>query len=155
MKCYRHPDSDAIAICRQCGRAVCSDCPLENEREKVLCSTACNLAAKRDAIVQKLIAQNALVSLRSLKGATLMLKLLGSLCILAAVGSLVIPFLLKNRIPHLDDVGFSIIIGGCGVSCFLGNRWAFPRSLKLDQEIAKLEWVTKEEDPQHLPPNKI
>jgi len=29
MKCYRHPDRDAIAVCVGCGRGVCEDCAVK------------------------------------------------------------------------------------------------------------------------------
>ena len=29
MKCFSHRNSDAVAVCRSCGRALCSDCIAE------------------------------------------------------------------------------------------------------------------------------
>lgn len=29
MKCYRHDDRDARAVCRHCGRALCGECATE------------------------------------------------------------------------------------------------------------------------------
>jgi hypothetical protein len=29
MKCYVHPNEDAVAICKNCGKGVCSDCAIE------------------------------------------------------------------------------------------------------------------------------
>ena len=29
MKCYRHPELEAVAVCRSCGRALCRDCVTE------------------------------------------------------------------------------------------------------------------------------
>lgn len=29
MKCYNHPNYDASAVCRSCGRALCRDCVVE------------------------------------------------------------------------------------------------------------------------------
>jgi hypothetical protein len=31
MKCYNHPEREAVAVCRACGRAVCHDCGPETE----------------------------------------------------------------------------------------------------------------------------
>ncbi|MEZ5405790.1 MAG: hypothetical protein R3F23_06320 [Verrucomicrobiia bacterium] len=31
MKCYTHRQSEAVAICKWCGRALCSDCVVEVE----------------------------------------------------------------------------------------------------------------------------
>ncbi|MCD6310270.1 MAG: DUF2180 family protein [Candidatus Eremiobacteraeota bacterium] len=38
MKCFRHEDREAIAICLQCGRALCSDCAQEIDDE-IYCKT--------------------------------------------------------------------------------------------------------------------
>ena len=29
MKCYRHRDKDAIAICKNCGKGLCDECAVE------------------------------------------------------------------------------------------------------------------------------
>ncbi|MCL5037169.1 MAG: B-box zinc finger protein [Chloroflexi bacterium] len=38
MKCNRHPDADATAICLQCGRALCPECAQEINDE-IYCKT--------------------------------------------------------------------------------------------------------------------
>lgn len=41
MKCYRHIEVEAQAICSNCGRAVCAPCITSVEAEPVACSHAC------------------------------------------------------------------------------------------------------------------
>jgi len=36
MKCYYHPEADAVATCTDCGRAICQSCAV-NVAGKLLC----------------------------------------------------------------------------------------------------------------------
>lgn len=52
MKCYRHPEKDALAICTVCFRGICEECTLDNPRF-VCCAESCGpealqLLAMRD-----------------------------------------------------------------------------------------------------------
>jgi len=29
MKCYNHPEMDAVAICKACGKAICKECAVD------------------------------------------------------------------------------------------------------------------------------
>ena len=40
MRCYRHEDRDAVAICIHCGKATCTVCG-EDTGQGVACSTGC------------------------------------------------------------------------------------------------------------------
>lgn len=40
MKCYRHPEKDALAICAVCFRGICEECTLDNPRF-VCCAERC------------------------------------------------------------------------------------------------------------------
>ena len=40
MKCFNHPESEAIAICKACGKAVCKECGLESENG-IACQQNC------------------------------------------------------------------------------------------------------------------
>jgi hypothetical protein len=46
MKCFTHRESDAIAICRSCGRALCPDCIAEVGRS-CACKNRCESDVKR------------------------------------------------------------------------------------------------------------
>lgn len=40
MRCYNHPDKNAIAVCRSCGKAVCHQCAQETENA-IACRQEC------------------------------------------------------------------------------------------------------------------
>ena len=145
MKCFRHPASDAVAVCRQCGRAVCEHCHLDNEAEKVLCSTACNQAAKREALLQEIVAEEALTSFYGLKGALTLLKLLGGICLLMAAGELVGAFFLANPfggvgpLDLVSSLGFAMAMVLLGISCYVGVRLMRPSVRKRDELVAAFQ----------------
>ena len=41
MKCYNHRDSEAVAICVHCGRAICLSCANPSASGRFVCSSAC------------------------------------------------------------------------------------------------------------------
>ena len=41
MKCSSHPNSEATAICIQCGRALCTSCHTKSPSGRIVCSAAC------------------------------------------------------------------------------------------------------------------
>ncbi len=47
MKCCNHPASDAVAICKTCGRAVCQECMLESENG-IACRQSCAVLLSRE-----------------------------------------------------------------------------------------------------------
>jgi len=40
MRCYRHQDQEAIAVCAHCGKAACSECA-EDTGQGIACSKSC------------------------------------------------------------------------------------------------------------------
>ena len=40
MKCYNHPEREAVAVCRACGKAVCKECGLETGNG-IACRQSC------------------------------------------------------------------------------------------------------------------
>jgi hypothetical protein len=43
MKCLNHPEREAVAICKACGKAVCPECLLESENG-IACQQSCAAA---------------------------------------------------------------------------------------------------------------
>ena len=37
MNCYHHPNTSAVATCRDCGKAICKDCTTEMSNGDLLC----------------------------------------------------------------------------------------------------------------------
>lgn len=48
MKCFRHIEKEAVAVCRACGKAVCPECAIESENG-IACRQSCaeSLAEKK------------------------------------------------------------------------------------------------------------
>jgi len=40
VNCFRHPDQPAVAVCKNCGKATCSDCA-DDTGQGIACSSAC------------------------------------------------------------------------------------------------------------------
>lgn len=57
MHCYQHKNRAAVAVCRNCGKAVCADC-CDVSRQKVACGSVCEDALQQDALVQKRLRQS-------------------------------------------------------------------------------------------------
>ena len=47
MKCYNHKDSEAVAVCVHCGRAICLSCAKTSASERFVCSSACATASEQ------------------------------------------------------------------------------------------------------------
>lgn len=63
MKCYRHFEVEAQAVCSNCGRALCASCITSPEAEPVACSDACaarthQLRRALEVIAAKTLRQN-------------------------------------------------------------------------------------------------
>lgn len=41
MKCFNHPYRDAVAVCRSCGRALCPQCTVPAENDRISCANQC------------------------------------------------------------------------------------------------------------------
>ncbi len=41
LKCYQHPEVEAVGICTECGKGVCSSCAVEKGDKKISCK-ACD-----------------------------------------------------------------------------------------------------------------
>ena len=97
MKCFYHPEADAVAICRNCSKGLCRDCAVEVENG-IACKDRCEAQVK--AIVE-LVERNK----------TLLQKTSGAYSRLAIVFALMGLLLLGS--------GFFIIIGGGSRGYFL------------------------------------
>ena len=92
MKCTTH-QSEAIAICAYCGRAMCADCAKPSATQRMVCSTHC-----ADALTQadKAMAMILQKSLQSARASAFYSFLCGGLSAAGAVGAyfyLPVPFL--------------------------------------------------------------
>ena len=92
MKCSRH-QSEAIAVCAYCGRALCQDCLPAIAAPRMICSDNCAAALSRADKAMELILQK---SLQSAQASAFYSYLCGGLSAAGAVGAwfyLPVPFL--------------------------------------------------------------
>src|SRR5262245_60654354 len=63
MKCPTHTDTEAVAICVHCGRAMCSGCTKRSGGGRLVCSAECAAASQRlDEIAFSTVRKNSQVS---------------------------------------------------------------------------------------------
>jgi hypothetical protein len=92
MKCSKH-NSEAVAICAYCGRALCADCIQPSPTQRMVCSDDCADALARDDQALQLLLQK---SLQSARASAFYSYLCGGLSAAGAVGAwfyLPVPFL--------------------------------------------------------------
>jgi len=110
MKCFNHNSTDAVAVCANCGRALCRECAPSSRTGRLTCSTEC--AAEITA------GSNALLLLidkseQSARASAFYCYLTGGLSAAAAVAAW---FMLPS--PFL--IYFT---GGCAVALFAAGFW--------------------------------
>jgi hypothetical protein len=64
MKCATH-QTEAVAVCARCGRALCADCGKPSATQRMVCSDNCAAALTRAGQVMELILQKSLQSARA------------------------------------------------------------------------------------------
>jgi hypothetical protein len=92
MKCSKH-QTEAIAICAYCGRALCADCVPVPAAPRMVCSDTCAAALTRADRAMELILQK---SFQSARASAFYSYLCGGLSAAGAVGAyfyLPVPFL--------------------------------------------------------------
>ena len=83
MKCLAH-NSEAVAICAYCGRALCADCAKPSATQRMVCSDNCAAALMRNDKALELILQK---SFQSARASAFYSYLCGGLSAAAAVGA--------------------------------------------------------------------
>jgi predicted nucleic acid-binding Zn ribbon protein len=112
MKCAAH-NSDAVAVCSWCGRALCTDCAKPTSSQRLVCSDNCGDALSRQDKAMELILQK---NLQSARASALYYYLCGGLSVAASIGAwfyMPVPFLIA-------------FTGGCGV-IFIASGWWYGR----------------------------
>jgi hypothetical protein len=109
MKCSAH-QTEAVAICAYCGRAMCTDCAKPSSTQRMVCSDNCAAALTRADRAMELILQK---SLQSAQASALYSYLCGGLSLAAAVGA-------KFYLPSPFLIYFT---AGCGVVFMASGFW--------------------------------
>ncbi len=67
MKCFYHPDLDAVGLCSQCGKAACRQC-VQDVDGSMLCRGCLQLRQREVAEVERVEAEKAQVEIHRAKG---------------------------------------------------------------------------------------
>jgi hypothetical protein len=110
MKCLKHTQTDAVAVCAYCGRAVCQDCIQNPAALRIVCSANCSEALSRgEAALQQILQQ----SVRNAQASAFYCYVCAGLSAAAAV---VAWFMLPS--PFLI-----LFTGGCATVLLLSGIW--------------------------------
>jgi predicted nucleic acid-binding Zn ribbon protein len=109
MKCAAH-NSEAVAVCAYCGRALCADCAKSSATGRMTCSDNCADALARNDKALRLILQK---SLQSARASAFYCYLCGGLSLAAAVGA-------KFYLPSPFLIWFT---AGCGAIFIASGFW--------------------------------
>ncbi len=112
MKCYNHPETDAVAICKSCGKALCHECAVDVGRG-IACKGIC------EADVQMI---NSIVDRNTKAYSTLKSRSLFGPIFLIITGMVFVGYGLTSAYAS----GLSIILGICfvlyGVVVMIANK---------------------------------
>jgi len=110
MKCFKHNDNEAVAICAYCGRALCRDCIPSSTSTRMFCSDGCSAALALNENTMQLLLHK---SEQSARASAFYCYLCGGSSAGAAVAAW---FMLPS--PFL--IYFT---GGCAVVLILSGIW--------------------------------
>jgi hypothetical protein len=108
MKCAVH-NSEAVAICAYCGRAICAACEKNSGNQRAVCSESCAAALARDDRAMQLILQK---SLQSARANAFYFYLCGGLSAAAAIGA---HFYLQSSFLIWFTAGCSVVFIASGI----------------------------------------
>ena len=118
MRCYNHPDQEAVGICRSCGRGLCPGCAAEVEK-----AVACRDRCESDVVTILKLNRNALQYAKNMKQARY----------LAPTMIVVIGAVLTTLGMTYDRIAWAIFVGGIimaiGVA-FLVIKYGLAKGLK-------------------------
>jgi hypothetical protein len=110
MKCFKHNSTDAIAVCANCGRALCLQCIPSSTAGRLTCSTECTAEITGNSKALHLLLEK---SQQSARASAFYCYLTGGLSAAAAVAAW---FMLPS--PFL--IYFT---GGCAGALFAAGFW--------------------------------
>lgn len=108
MKCATQ-QSEAIAVCAYCGRALCPDCAHESAGRRMICSAECGAAlAKGDSVVPLILQKN----VQQARAGAFCCYLVGALLILTG--------LFGRRFMEIEPLAIFYLLAG-GVAMFVSG----------------------------------
>lgn len=109
MKCFKH-NTEAVAVCAYCGRAMCGECVTSPAAPRMVCSTECAGALSRDDRAMQSILQK---SVQGLKASAFYCYLCGGL----SAGAAIVAWYM------LPSTFLILFTGACAVVLFASGIW--------------------------------
>lgn len=110
MRCYKHPPTEAVAVCAYCGRGLCRECLVDLNAPRAVCSDSCATALSRAEHALEAVLRQ---TVQSARASAFYCYLCGGLSALAAV---VAWFMLPS--PFLI-----LFTSGCAVALIFSGFW--------------------------------
>jgi hypothetical protein len=96
MRCHQHIESEAVAVCTSCGRAVCRECQQATLNERVLCGLPqCAAFEKRARAVQFAVRHDCANQVTSYRALTTLVQFLSTLLVVLSFFELFWEFVLR------------------------------------------------------------
>lgn len=121
MKCFYHPNIDAIGICYYCNRALCSDCAKDYSRG-LACKGHCERAVEMMLITrtEKLHRGSYLLQRKRSGQPRPLSSQTKRLIVVSLSASLIMALFITHFTAHPASVRRVVEIGLCGTLCSLG-----------------------------------
>ena len=126
MKCFYHPSAEAVCVCVECGRALCPECTESGGEWAVLCGETCLAVRSRRTVLEDASVANLKAQAQGFRACSLLLGLMGTACLAAAIVASVWAFLnYESGWPQLspslaEGLGFSSMLFLLAGVCFAG-----------------------------------
>ncbi|HUT93085.1 MAG TPA: hypothetical protein VMY37_26710 [Thermoguttaceae bacterium] len=121
MKCYHHRETEAVAVCTYCGKAVCSECENESDSHRITCCAPCAEAGKRDDVFRNAVREHFAATGRSYRVLSIVLSLVGALIAVGGIALVPVVFLYLERFDPVA-FGLDVVLILLGVICLAGSR---------------------------------
>ena len=121
MKCHQHRQTEAVAVCTYCGKAVCPECENESDSHRITCCTACAEAGKRDDAFRNAVREHFAATGNNYRVLSIVLGLLGALTAVGGIALVPLVFFCRERFdPGVFLLDVVLIL--FGVICLAGSR---------------------------------
>ena len=137
MRCHRHIEAEAVAVCVTCGRAVCRECQQATLNERVLCGLPqCAEFEKRGRAVQFAVRHDCANQATQYQALTTLMQFVSILLVVLSLFGLFWAFVLN---PLLALGGPSLYFEAVVVTAFfVAFAWALRKAAKKLRAIANV-----------------
>jgi len=124
MRCIHHSTQHAVAICCNCGRALCQNCLRFSSEQETVCSQDCADRCATRSAVREAWYREITIKARGYRCLAVVFRLLGGFCFLLTLGIGIselqeAPF---NRVPLPATIAFITVLLGLSMASAIGAR---------------------------------